>query len=584
MDNTQWRLLVVLVGIALFCMVVIGPAAATVPPTEPRNGLNESAFHALWSLEPTGTIDNPDTTALERRNQTDSTFVTPPTTPERWNRNEIDRFAGFTDTDQSIHPPNVTLADSQWIKDAYVSVFAVQPSTILHRTGDQTTHYVGSDGELLGTADYRIAVPNGSSSQERRVSWSMDSHRVSDARVMIGGNINGRFGRQQLSDADAGHVINGEFTGTQRGMTELGLEAEISVTLQKHVETRSCSTDDDGHTTCSPWSSSYSYPSETVTVDDYLDATYYTVQSDTYYTYNPIDRELKVVTGGGNPYSHIRLPGGDKAFGVWSYYAARDRTWDTLNASKASGSSQTDATVLPVEVHAFPSRSGVGTIGADHTAAAIDPGEANIYYRSGDNYTPPTLPDTVDVSLPPNTYNTSRQIAVSHPTNDPSAVEIKGIVRGTNADLSPDDPFYTEIPTKEPTIDVETTPLEDSPHVRLDIGLTGPEGTPIRTDLTEDRLTVAGETVETNANGEASITLTQGQLPTQVYYQPTYFWDRGDTAHTVASTRVGSTLSLSFFVSPIVRILGILVFFWTPFYLLDRAFAGDYWPPWRGIF
>ena len=186
--------------------------------------------------------------------------------------------------------------------------------------------------------------------------------------------------------------------------------------------------------------------------------------------------------------------------------------------------------------------------------------------------------------MPVETYNTSRQLAVSHPVNTPSAVDIGGIVRGVDADLSPDDIFFTEIPTREPTITVSTTQLEESPHTRLAISLTDPNGSPIRTDLTEDSLRVAGETVETNADGEATVTLPEGQLPTQVIYQPTQFWNRGDVAYTAASTRVGSGVSLSLLISPIVRIIGILVFFWTPFYLLDRAFSGNYWPPWRGIF
>jgi hypothetical protein len=587
LGNHQWRLLVTLVGIALLLTVTVGAVGAAnsayVPPSEPRNGLNESAFHALWSLEPEGSVESPETVAEERRNQTDSTFVTPPETPAIWNRNEIERFKGGDDTDTSIYPPDATLSDGQWIKDGYVSVFAVQPSTVLHRATDQTTHYVGAEGELLATSDYRIEVPDGSSSQERRVSWSIDSHEVETARIMIGGNIDNSFGRQRLDDATPGHTIHGNFTGAERGMTELGVEAEITVTLEKHVETRSCSTDDDGDTTCSDWSSSYSYPSESVVVDDYVDATYYTVQSNNYYTYNPIDQEFKIVTGTGTPFNSIRLPEGDRALGVWNYYTARDTTWDALTVSDRGDTSQFGTTILPVQVHAYPSRSGIGTIGAHHTNTTIDPGEATIYYRSGGSYIAPTLPDTVSVDVPNGTYNTSSEIAVSHPVNDPDAVEIEGIVRGTDADLSPGDTFYREIPTKEPTIDVETTALEESPNVRLDISLREPDGTPIQTDLTDDSLTVAGETVETDANGEASITLPQGQLPTQVYYQPTYFWDRGETAYTAASTRVGSTLSLSFFVSPIVRIIGLLVFFWTPFWLLDRAFAGDYWPPWRGI-
>jgi hypothetical protein len=212
--------------------------------------------------------------------------------------------------------------------------------------------------------------------------------------------------------------------------------------------------------------------------------------------------------------------------------------------------------------------------------------DALIYYTSGDQYSSPDLPDNVSVSVPDEGYNISRQLAVKHPINDPSAVEIRGIVRGTDSDPSPGDTFYTNIPTKKPKLSVETTTNDKSSFVNLNISLTSPTGEPITTALTKDEIQVAGKTVETDADGEATVTLRRSQLPVLVWYEPTYFWDRGEIAYAETHTRVSSqpTVALTSMVQAIVKLISILIFFWSPFYILDKAYSGDYWPPWRGIF
>lgn len=568
----------IIVAACLLLVAVLPGAATADPPATPRHDLNETTFNSLWSLDQEGEISDAETASEVLRNSTDVSFDTPPEAPEEWNRKEIDRFPGGDSTDTSVHPDGANLQDGNWIKDAYVSVFAVQPSTVLHRGGDEPTHYTGSEGTVTGTADYRVTLPDGSSSQERRVDWSIHDHSVTEADVMIGGRIGNTFGRQQLSDANPGNVIRGEYTGAEEGMTELGLRATIEVTLEKHVETRSCHTDDDGDTDCSDWSSDYSYPSETVTVDDYEDTSYYSTQTSVYHTYNPVEEEMRLVVGGGRPYNGITLPGGDRALGVWSYYTARDTAWDTLDKSTASGEQTIHSPIHPVTTHAYPSQAGIRTAGP---RGSLEPAQIDIYYQSGESQPAPDLPANVNVPVASDSYNLSRQIAVSSTTNQPSEVEVEGIVRGTTSDLKASDPFYTEIPTVEPEIETETTRIDDG--IQLDVSLTAPDGTPISTDQTNDYLSVRGRDFETGSDGTATLTLSQSDFPAYVSYTPTYFWDRADVAYAATSTRVNSQTTIPSLMEPTFKIIFWFLILLSPFYVSDKAYGTNFWPPWRGI-
>jgi len=96
-------------------------------------------------------------------------------------------------------------------------------------------------------------------------------------------------------------------------------------------------------------------------------------------------------------------------------------------------------------------------------------------------------------------------------------------------------------------------------------------------------LTIAGSEFDTDEDGEATVEVRNSELPSKVEYHTTQFWDRNKVAYTPSEIWVNGQTDLGFAISPLVRIVGILVVFWSPFYVLDRMFDGDYWPPWREV-
>lgn len=158
-----------------------------VPSDGPDYGVNNSTFQRLWSEDADNgnlSADDFDDANVSSRAEfahrvarsTDVPFARPPRAAEDWNRGDFTDFAhGGQGT--SVHPEQASLEDGVYIKDAYVSIFAVQPSTILH-TGNETTHYVAPDGEVPVLSDYRVAVPQSNRTGPRQEQWSVEQTRI----------------------------------------------------------------------------------------------------------------------------------------------------------------------------------------------------------------------------------------------------------------------------------------------------------------------------------------------------------------------------------------------------------------------
>src|SRR6056297_1114442 len=116
---------------------------SAIPDDGPDYGVNNSTFQRLWSED----IDNGNLSAddfgdanvtsrsefIRRLAQsTDIPFTRPPQAAGDWNRGDFDDYTPGNQR-SSVHPIGASLTDGVYIKDAYVSIFAIQPSTILHR-------------------------------------------------------------------------------------------------------------------------------------------------------------------------------------------------------------------------------------------------------------------------------------------------------------------------------------------------------------------------------------------------------------------------------------------------------------------
>ncbi|GGK83212.1 hypothetical protein [Haloarcula sebkhae] len=136
--------------------------AGVVPPNRSYNH-NHTFFRALWSGDP----DHPDLTRADRAEAENGTLaVLPsctgdmlsrePSNTTLWNRPEHDSFR--TGIENSSQPVNVTDTRSGlWIRDAYVTFFSVEPSTVVHRESG-TTRLVRPNGTVRAIHDYRVYI------------------------------------------------------------------------------------------------------------------------------------------------------------------------------------------------------------------------------------------------------------------------------------------------------------------------------------------------------------------------------------------------------------------------------------------
>ncbi|AJF28054.1 hypothetical protein SG26_20115 (plasmid) [Haloarcula sp. CBA1115] len=134
--------------------------AGVLPPNRSYNH-NHTFFRALWSGDP----DHPDLTRADRAENgtlavlpscTGDMLSREPSNTTLWNRPEHDSFR--TGIETSSQPVNVTDTRSGlWIRDAYVTFFSVEPSTVVHR-GSGTTRLVRPNGTVRSIHDYRVYI------------------------------------------------------------------------------------------------------------------------------------------------------------------------------------------------------------------------------------------------------------------------------------------------------------------------------------------------------------------------------------------------------------------------------------------
>ncbi|MDB2294141.1 hypothetical protein PM085_18120, partial [Halorubrum ezzemoulense] len=176
--------------------VVTGVVAADPPrPGTEGNGLTENESATLWSRDADTYITQEEyrqrygearSAVHQAANGTDVTFKRPPATAATWTRNDFgDLDAGGPDT--SVYPPHADLEDGVFIEDAHATIFAVQPSTRGHLESGDTPLYIGPNGTLRGFVDYRVRVPDGNSTGNTTISWSLTDHEIEAVRVKTDG-------------------------------------------------------------------------------------------------------------------------------------------------------------------------------------------------------------------------------------------------------------------------------------------------------------------------------------------------------------------------------------------------------------
>jgi len=551
--------------------VAIAPSpVAAHPPPLPEHGLDPATFYALWSgdtdqtggsANTTGSFDHP----VERlAASTDIPFNDPPDEVDYWNRQDR-RDLPPTDVNTSIYPSAANRTQGEFIRDAYVSIFATQPSTWAYLSTDEPRQYVSPVGELLGSADYRLAVPENSNTTDRRIRWGLESHRYNKSTLQVDERV--------VSQAPGGRTPQfayslREYPGRTHTLT---LSVQINVTFSRHV--RQCrGYNEDLY--CTNWTNHTTYPTEEISLTDSVTVTEYSLAISGQRARYP-NGDLGLVVTASAPWRGYSVPGGDVS-GVWRFYTARDQDWDTLTITNASHSRRIHSPVHPLQVYAYPTSLG---------ATASPRRSVSVLETDGQNRSMPSLPDEIRLDVPNESYTTTASIVSRiHSSTDESiplsAVAGHGLVRGVSAAVNPTAFEETPIHRSNLSIELETTPEgPHTVHARLEDANTGD---PIETATRSGTLTVADQHIDTGPDGTATLTVSQARSDVSARFEPGPWW-RIETGYVGDSdVAIAGGTSLSFGRAAAQLFVPISLFLLAVF-LIDRITGWPLWPPWRGL-
>lgn len=562
------------VGIAvsvLLAMSALGATQSVARPLEPTaaspaDGHDHGDNRSLWSR------DRDATNSSALRNQTGSAtnalaattdipFNRPPEAVEHWNSDQLAAFPDF-DRDASVHPPDATLHNGSTIRDAYTEIFTVQPSTDARLTPDRQPYYVAPSGTALATLDYRLRVPSDDDTGLDQVTWSLQSHAVREVRLLVDGQ------REATANGTRTPQLDYDLADDRGVNHTLTVEANLSVELER---SHTWCTNATGGGNCTAWTSETTTVTETLTVTDSQSVTEYSLDLYGFYARYP-DGDLGLAMFKTAPWLGYSLPEG-QVNGVWRFYSARDPSWDRLVTTTAEGSTSDHSPIHPLQVSAYPIKTGP-------TASPAD--TVSILRVNGRQYQPPTLPATVDLDVLERPYQTSYNLMTRFETPDRelSDVTASGLVRGVQTDADPR--MFEEVPIHRSNLTLTAlNTTEQTATVRVSLHDVE-TGEPIETADSEGYVILAGERVQTGADGTVTTTIDRPAGAIDARFEPTEWWLR-QTAYVGDSDAVSVQGTALAVVTSLYRAGVPVGLFLLAAFLIDRITGLPVWPPWRGL-
>lgn len=576
-SDRQGRSLVMFLAGFIVLLAVLGclvtpTVSATSAPEEPRHGLDNETFHSLWSTTPNGVYPDANTTPEELRNTSDISFRQPPDAVETWNHNEYDRFP-TTDDDVSVWPNGTETKTSPdtggshqngWIKDGYIELFAVSPSTTLHRSSDDTITYIPRNGTVIAHADYRYDPPPPPytiTNEETRITYYSESSSIESTTV------NGN----SVPPTD---TLYYNYTDLSTDETSITVTATFEASITKKTETLVCPEDDP----CYWETTDVTTFTDELAVTDSLSAT----------VYDPIitgfhsqlnDSTTDVEVGATDPWQGVELPSNESIHTNWRFYAGRDAAWDAMKVNSNPDDSPdfdlpSDPPAQPLKTHAYPSSYG-------STADTKPFSETQLLNADGPDYTAPPLPPGVDLDTVNGSYNATAGFAFQSDLSSSDNLTAHGIVNGYTREIPVtvlDEQLYTNT-TLNATITNQT-----NTHMTVAFNLTANHsGTPVDTSDTSGYIAIGGEQVDTNASGQAVATVPNAPMTAE--YQPSPYYETFDP-YRPSSTWVTPEPVIGGFIgvlNDLFTVMFLFGLFFLPLFILDRILDADVWPPWKGV-
>lgn len=523
MVPTHSRLVVVTIAVLLASLsgAVAGAPTSTaqpsvtdpaVPSGGPPDGMTNSTFQRLWagdtdsgaapSVAEMGQDGTSRATFLRRvADATDIPFSKPPKAAGIWNRHN---FSAYTpgNASTSVHPGDATLADGGFIKDAFVSIYAVQPSTRLHRDAG-TIQYIAPSGTVRAISDYRIVTPSADQQGRTRVQRSITQHGIDRLTVRADG--------REL-DSGQGHQAALAYAGLNGSVT-LTVEATITATVR--TATRECSNWNATTSTCTgSWTETTDTRSISTTV---ATATTASVASPAAYSGQAVAFSTQPDTGGAvvqtpTPWTTISVAGA-RIHSPWWFYTATRPGWQSFEASTATGTTASQSGARPLQVHAYPSRRAAFV--PDKATGRASVAIANTW---GANRSGPQLPPAIDLE-PVDAYTAAESLAVTADGLDQPAignVTVSGIVAGQSTTLALDERRHV----RETALALEVR-TRNATHAVVEATVTATaSGQPVSTGA----VSISGQHVPLSASGQAVATIPEPPLLVDATYKPAAWW------------------------------------------------------------
>jgi len=533
------------------------------PPTEPEHGIDAETFGTLWSGDVDGEANATNAGTLAQiAALTDVPFDAPSRAVEQWNRGDHGEYPS-TDSETSIVPRGVRTVDRTNLKDAFVSIFAVQPSTHALRSPDDQPLYVDSDGQVLAVVDYRVRERGYDIVRGHDVPWRLCEDRVVAVRLLVDGDeVSRAYGTSRptlsFTGLDAG-------AGTEHTFT---VEALLRTTLSDDIRHPHCR-----HAPVSAWpdggfasgaTADDDLTTEWLAVRDSVVVTEYDATLPVSRAERPDDTDA-IALNTTQPWLTATL-GETTVRSRWQLYTARDPRWDRLDVLGESSRTSLASPAQPLQVYAIPSWS------APRLPTAREVGTTLVE--------PPTLPKNIDLPVAIEPYPSHPTVVTQASTSSHDDVSITGLVRGSNATL--DLTAVEKIAVHDTAL---TLAVDDANAASVTLTATLRDATtdePIRTADDVGTLSIAGRDVETNASGIATVTIPRPPGGVTARFDPAPWWT-SDTAFGASTDTVyvrGTHVSLLTTLFELALPVGAFLF---AAFIVDRATGLRVWPPWRGL-
>jgi hypothetical protein len=564
-DARTWGVRCSLALVAVLVTATTANPTAAHPPNSTDHNVSNESFHGLWSKDEDAVGENATTPNGSAREQlaagTDIPYSSPPQAVARWNRGDHQEFPE-TNASVSIYPPNATLTDKRFIKDAYAEIFAIQPSTRAGISPNKTPFYVASNGTLRGVVDYRVEVPATNRSGDRRTVWTVTGHSIESTTLFVDGARETRAG--------GSHTPTLPYSLSEGPNAQHGLLLRATVSAQVEQRTQRCTAQNDLGG-CTEWTTKEvkSY-SEEATVTASQQVTEHNLTVSGFVARYP-NGDLGIVVYKNQPWLGYQVPDG-QVRGVWRFYSARDTTWDRLVYNTPGGNRTAHSPLHPLQLNAYPIETGP-------TASPVR--NVTILGAYGKTVAPPTLPDHVRLGRMGEPYTASYGIATRVATSEPfEAVQARGLVRGVRVTQSTDG--FARIPIHGSNLTLQVlNQTTETVTVRAHLH-DNQTGAAIPTTQRGGWLVIGGQRANTTADGTVTVTIDRPLGSISARYEPGNWWREqvGYTGATATAPLEGSTLAL---IARLFRLLILIALFLLAVYLIDRITNWHVWPPWRGL-